>query len=182
MCTQHAAHMLHRHAWVRRSDAVCGMCHRLYVSSLLHSFDRESHCCAPAPSFLINSSYLDVDPFLLSQGNKCPSTGQIKRGEEKDGAWKERREAGRRKDGVAVKSWRKVKRTWEANVMRWVKSQQGGGRRIKRLAVGWMISPCLQGYSVQLYHGGAGQWGWLRGGRMGACGWVTWTVHHTRLN
>lgn len=41
-------------------------------------------------------------------------------------------------------------------------TEGGGGRRIKRAAMGWMISPCLQGYTLQLYHCRAGQW-WCEG-------------------
>ena len=86
-CTHHTAHMLHRHAWVGCLDTVCRMCHRLYVSSRLHSLSlslSESHYLSPATCFLINNSSLDVDSPLPPQENKRPSTGQTKRvGEEK---------------------------------------------------------------------------------------------------
>lgn len=61
------------------------------------------------------------------------------------------------KKPVAVKSRGKVERTWEGKMGSRV-TEGGGGRRIKRAAMGWMISPCLQGYTLQLYHCRAGQW------------------------
>ena len=40
------------------------------------------------------------------------------------------------------------------------------GRGIERVAMGWMISPCLQGYTLQLYHRRTGRA--TRGGAGGA--------------
>lgn len=53
---------------------------------------------------------------------------------------------------------------------RGVKRQRGGGRRIERVAMGWMISPCLQGYTLQLYHCRTGEW--KRQSGLGGGGWV----------
>lgn len=61
------------------------------------------------------------------------------------------------KKPVAVKRRGKVESTWEGKMGSRV-TEGGGGRRIKRAAMGWMISPCLQGYTLQLYHCRAGQW------------------------
>jgi hypothetical protein len=46
---------------------------------------------------------------------------------------------------------------------------------IERVVMGWMITSCLQGYTLQLYHRRASR----EGGREEG---VTWTVHHRGLN